>query len=106
MLATSPMTATTWSWVTSLVTTLVACSALDWSSSVTTRSFLPSTPPALLIWSTASIRPLWELLPKSAVAPLREANSPTTISAESALRSAGFLHPAASAAATSSGRIS
>src|SRR5437868_15502557 len=40
----------------------------------------PSTPPALLISSFASSAPLLELMPKVASLPVRDANSPTTIS--------------------------
>src|SRR4051812_41299513 len=47
-----------------------------------TRTFFPSTPPAELISSTASIVPSWELVPKVAVAPVIEPYSPSTISLE------------------------
>ena len=78
--ATSPSTATTLSCAISFRTIVAGWPACDWSSSVISFSFFPSTPPAALISSNASCVPLCEDWPKLALPPVSEANSPILIS--------------------------
>src|SRR5262245_53077437 len=77
--ATSPNTAHTLSWLMSFLTMVVTCSVRLWLSSVTTRTGLPSTPPAALISSIASTTPLWLDVPKAPFSPDNEPYSPMTI---------------------------
>ena len=78
--ATSPRTATTLSCEISLRTMVAGWPAFDWSSSVISLSFFPSTPPAALISSIARAVPLCDDWPKLALPPVSEAYSPITIS--------------------------
>ena len=77
--ATSPRMAMAPSFEINLFTTLAGSPALDWSSSVLSSNFLPSTPPAAFSSSMASCVPSCEEMPKVASLPVSEANSPTRI---------------------------
>src|SRR6185369_17551092 len=69
-LATSPMTAFTWSCVTNLVTIVAASDASERSSWTSSSTCLPLIPPALLISSAAILMPLTDEMPKFAVEPV------------------------------------
>ena len=78
VLATSPTTAITRSWLTSFVTAAAASSGLPASSSTITLTGLPSTPPAALTSSTARSMPFRAEMPNVAVEPVSEPYSPMT----------------------------
>src|SRR5688572_14591182 len=91
--ATSPRTATTRSREMSLVTTVEDSPSFDCVSSVRSRSFLPSTPPALFNSSMAISVPRCDDRPKAASFPVSEAYSPMGMVSPSAAAPSGFLHP-------------
>src|SRR5450432_35123 len=92
--ATSPRMATTLSREISLLTTVAGSPALERSSSVSNSIFLPSTPPAALICSTASNVPSCDEMPNVASLPVSEAYSPTLmVSLLAAVSDAGLLQP-------------
>src|SRR5665213_1293498 len=91
--ATSPMMATAPSLLISFCTAVTASFTSERSSAVTSLIFRPSTPPALFAWSMANSRPLCELVPKEAVPPVIEANSPMTISPVEEEAPTSFLQP-------------
>src|SRR5215217_8143301 len=75
-LATSPMTACTWSCVTNLVTMVAASDASERSSCISSSTGLPLMPPAALISSAASLIPLTDEIPKFAVEPVVDIKTP------------------------------
>ena len=90
-----PKTMRTLSWKISFLKTLMASSFLPCSSSITSISLLPLTPPAALIWSVASWKPLRIEAPYWAAPPDRASATPSLMSAAWA---AGSRAAAASAA--------
>src|SRR5215212_165811 len=76
-LATSPMTACTWSCVTNLVTIVAASDASERSSCTSNSTCLPLMPPAALISSVAILIPFTDEMPKFAVEPVVDINTPT-----------------------------
>src|SRR5580693_2468222 len=89
--ATSPSIATTPSLEINLRTTVADWPACDWSSSVSSWIFLPSTPSPALSLSTASCVPLCDDWPNVASLPVSEANSPTLMMSLVAADSPGGL---------------
>ena len=75
-LATSPMTALTWSCVTNLVTIVAASDASERSSCTSSSTCLPLMPPAALISSAAILMPLTDEMPKFAVEPVVDIKTP------------------------------
>src|SRR6185295_3616987 len=75
-LATSPMTACTWSCVTNFVTMVAASDASERSSCTSNSTCLPLMPPAALISSAAILMPLTDEMPKFAVVPVVDIKTP------------------------------
>jgi hypothetical protein len=89
---------TTLSLPISLLAMGMAWAALAWSSYTTNSSFLPKTPPAALIWVTASLAPSWEDLPSAAANPVSGAWKPILmLSAASAIPAIPASSPSARA---------
>ena len=90
-LVTAPSTATTLSWVISLVIALVDSEGSDLLSATTRVIFLPRTPPVALTSLSASFAPLTDDWPKVACPPVSSQLAPILMSVAAA--GAGFLSP-------------
>src|SRR5665647_714999 len=87
-----PNTSSTLSWKISFLKTLMASSFLPCSSSITNCSLSPLMPPAALISSSASWKPLRMEMPYCAAPPDRASAAPSLISAALALKVAASAH--------------